>query len=72
MEFDYKRLKVERIIAGYTMQNMADLLKISRSCYSKKERGKSPITIEDFIAISKILGIDKEKVSIFFTHKVYL
>ena len=66
MQFNYNRLKAERIAEGYTTQEMGDALGISKSTYSKKENGKIPITVEDFSIISKKLGIPKEKISIFF------
>lgn len=70
MEFDYKRLKAERIAKGYTVQDMANKLGVAKSTYSKKENGKIPLTIEDFTTITSILDIPKESMSIFFTINV--
>lgn len=53
MYFDYNRLKGERIAKGYTVQEMADVLGVSKGTYSKKENGKIPITVDDFGVISK-------------------
>lgn len=66
MKFNYNRLKAERIAEGYTAQEMGDALGISKSAYSKKENGKTILTVDDFGIISKKLGIPKEKISIFF------
>jgi transcriptional regulator with XRE-family HTH domain len=70
MRFDYNRLKAERIARGYTIQDMADRLGISKGTYSKKERGKLPLTIEDFAKITNILNVPKENMTIFFTFDV--
>lgn len=70
MRFDYNRLKAERIAKGYTIQDMANKLGVSKGTYSKKERGKLPLTIEDFAKITNILDIPKENMTIFFTINV--
>lgn len=70
MNFNYNRLKGERIAKGFTVQEMACELGISKGAYSKKENGKLPITVEDFGIISKKLGISHEQINIFFTLKV--
>lgn len=70
MRFNYNRLKAERIAKGYTVQEMADSLGISKGAYSKKENGKLPVTVDDFSAISNKLGISPEDISIFFTLNV--
>ena len=70
MKFDYNRLKGERIAKGFTVQEMAEELNISKGTYSKKENGKLPITVEDFAIISNKLEITRDKISIFFTLNV--
>lgn len=40
MQFNYNRLKAERIARGLTVQEMADFLGIAKGTYSKKEMGK--------------------------------
>ena len=70
MKFDYNRLKAERIAKGYTIQEMADKLGMTKGTYSKKERGKLHLTIEDFAKITNILDISKENLTIFFTLNV--
>jgi len=66
MEFNYNRLKAERVAKGFTVQNMADELGITKGAYSKKENGKSSVTVEDFAVISNKLGITPEQLNIFF------
>ncbi|MBD8005854.1 helix-turn-helix domain-containing protein [Bacillus norwichensis] len=70
MKFNYNRLKAERIARGLTVQEMADVLGISKGAYSKKENGKIALTVEDFSLISNKLGITREKMEIFFTEIV--
>ena len=70
MEFNYNRLKGERIAKGLTVQEMADVLGVTKGTYSKKENGKIPITVEDFSIISSKLGISHNNINIFFTLNV--
>lgn len=70
MKFSYNRLKAERIAKGYTVQEMADKLGISKGTYSKKENGKTPLTVEDFTAITNVLKIPREHMTIFFVVNV--
>lgn len=67
MEFNYNRLKAERIAKGYTVEEMAIALGITKGTYSKKENGKVSVTVEDFTLISNKLGIPPDQISIFFT-----
>jgi len=68
MEFNYNRLKAERIARGLKAQDIADALKISAVAYYKKESGSTAITVKDLIIISNKLGI--EDLNIFFDLKV--
>lgn len=70
MEFNYNRLKAERIARGLTVQEMADFLGITKGTYSKKENGKISLTVEDFSLISNKLKITRETMNIFFTEIV--
>lgn len=70
MQFNYNRLKGERIAKGFTIQEMANELGVAKGTYSKKENGKIPITVEDFSVISSKLGITRDNISIFFTLNV--
>lgn len=67
MKFNYNRLKGERIAKGFTVEEMANELGISKGAYSKKENGKLPITVEDFAIITNKLGIGRDNINIFFT-----
>lgn len=70
MKFNYNRLKAERIAKGLTVEEMADVLGITKGAYSKKENGKTSITVEELSVISSKLGISKSDISIFFTNNV--
>ena len=64
MEFNFNRIKGERIAKGFTIQEMADALGITNSAYSKKENGRIALTVKELTVISNKLGIDD--VNIFF------
>ena len=68
LEFNYNRLKGERIAKGFTIQDMANALEITSAAYSRKENGKRAITIEELAQISNKLGIDD--LNIFFILQV--
>lgn len=70
MEFNYNRLKAERIAKGYTVEEMGEALGITKGAYSKKENGKLPVTVEDFTLISTKLGVPPERINIFFSLNV--
>jgi len=70
MKFDHNRLKAERIARGLTVQEMGEVLGVSKGTYSKKENGKLPIDVDEFSLITKKFKIDKENIVIFFTHNV--
>ncbi|MCK1996833.1 helix-turn-helix domain-containing protein [Psychrobacillus psychrodurans] len=70
MEFNYNRLKAERVAKGFTVQEMADALGITKGTYSKKENGKITVTVEDFSLISNKLGIPIDQIGIFFSLNV--
>jgi len=70
MNFDYNRLKAERIANGFTVEEMANSLNISKGAYSKKENGKSVISVDEFVIIISKLKIKKDMLNIFFTVEV--
>lgn len=70
MEFNLKRIKAERIAAGISQQDMANILEISRGAYWKRENGVTPIGVEELAKISDTLGIDKDHIGIFFKFNV--
>lgn len=70
MNFDYNRLKAERIANGFTVEEMANILKISKGAYSKKENGKSIVSVDEFALIVNKLKVNKDKLNIFFTIEV--
>lgn len=61
-------LKLQRIRRNYTQRDMANLLGISASTYSKKEMGEIKISVEEFANIVNIFEL--EDASIFFKNNV--
>lgn len=70
MEFNLNRLKGERIAKGFTVEEMAKELGVTKGTYSKKENGRLPITVEEFSVIFKKLGLPNDRIKIFFTSNV--
>ena len=68
LEFNYNRLKAERVARGLKVKDLADELEISVFAYYKKESGKTAITVKDLSIISSKLGI--KDLNIFFDLKV--
>lgn len=50
----YPKLRGIRYEKGYTMQNMADELNISKNCYFKKENGYTDFYLDE---VKKILDL---------------
>lgn len=70
MEFNRNRLKAERIARGLTVQEMGEVLGVSKGTYSKKENGKLPIDVDEFSLITNKFGIEHKDILIFFTLNV--
>jgi transcriptional regulator with XRE-family HTH domain len=78
---EHENLIMARKDRGLTQKEMADLLAMEQTTYSKKERGISRIREEEWAQFSKILGKDiddlksKDQISINninFGHSIYL
>lgn len=65
MSFNLQRLKAERMAEGYTQEDFAKKLGMSRGAYAKREAGIVDISVEDLSHIMDALGYDASKVSIF-------
>lgn len=70
MKFNHNRLKAERVARGLTVQEMGEVLGVSKGTYSKKENGKLPIDVDEFSLITNKFGIERENIMIFFTLNV--
>lgn len=66
MTLNLLRLRAERIAKGMTQEEMAERLGISRAAYAKREAGIVDIGANELAAISEVLGIDRDHISIFF------
>lgn len=72
MEFDYMKLKGERVSRGLTQADMAKKLGLSRNGYAAKERGESDIGVDELAKICSILDISPMDIfPIFFTKNVH-
>lgn len=69
-KFDLARLKAERVARNLNQEEMAKRLGMSRSSYSKRENGKIDISVDELAKIIQVLGINKNKMSLFFTQSV--
>lgn len=67
MKFNHNRLKAERIARGLTVQEMGEVLGVSKGTYSKKENGKLPIDVDEFSLITNKFEIEHKDILIFFT-----
>ena len=69
MEFDLGRLKAERVANGLEQSDIAELVGIDRSAYSRYETGTRGMTVELLCDIAATLGVTADKMNIFFKDK---
>lgn len=70
MKFNLQRLKFERLSRGVTQEELAQVLKITRGSYHKKESGKLRLSVEEFALVLDALGIPESEASKFFISNV--
>ncbi len=64
---DYaKRIKVLRIIKGFTQEDMAAKINMPKSTYIKKENQQTNFYIQEAIELARVLDVDLE--TIFFNN----
>lgn len=69
--YDYTKLKEKISNNGYTQEQVAKALDISKSAFSQKMNGTVAFSQDDVVAISNLLKIPKTKIyEYFFTLKV--
>lgn len=69
--YDYTKLKERITNYGYTQEQVAKALNISKGAFSQKINGAVAFSQDDVIAISRFLKIPKTKIyEYFFTLKV--
>lgn len=66
MEFNLNRLKAERIARGLTLADVAEIIDMSESGYSRVESGKRKLTLDKFVKVITFMNIDLTNISIFF------
>ena len=69
MEFDLGRLKAERVANGLEQSDVAELVGIDRSAYSRYETGTRGMTVELLCDIATTLGVTADRMNIFFKDK---
>lgn len=70
MAFNLNRLKAERVAHGYTQEEFARKLHMSREAYARRENGLASISVEDLSKILDILGYGADEIPIFFGSSV--
>ncbi len=69
--YDYSKLKDKILDNGYTQEQVANALNISKGAFSQKINGTVAFSQDDVVEISKLLKIPKTKLyEYFFTEKV--
>lgn len=69
--YDYTKLKERILNNGYTQEQVAKSLNISKGAFSQKINGTVAFSQDDVISISELLKIPKTKIyEYFFTTKV--
>lgn len=69
--YDYTKLKEKISDSGYTQEQVAKALNISKGAFSQKINGLTAFSQDDVINISNLLKIPKTKIfDYFFTSKV--
>lgn len=64
-----RRLRAERVAGGYDQEEFAHKLGMCRASYCKREKGNSDITVSELAQAMTVLGLSKDKASIFFTQE---
>jgi transcriptional regulator with XRE-family HTH domain len=70
MDFNFNRLKAERIARGKSQEQMALALGMAKSTYSKKENGVLRLSVDDFAKATSYLGMNTSEIHVFFTQKI--
>ena len=64
-----QRLRAERVAQGYDQQELGDKIGMCQTSYWKRENGKVDLSINELAKIMTVLGLDKDKASMFFTQE---
>lgn len=70
MQFDFKRLKAERIAKGYSQEELAQRLNWTRSVYTKRENGSVSLGVDELAEIATALELPETRLSIFFNSDI--
>ena len=70
MTFNFQKLRYERMSRKISQEKMAKLLGMNHTSYWKRENGKVPISVEEFIKMLEVMGIPQSEAGNFFTDNV--
>ena len=59
---EYQKLIDARKAKGFTQEKMSAIIAMEQTTYSRKERGKSPISDEEWDRLAKALDVDIEEI----------
>jgi transcriptional regulator with XRE-family HTH domain len=59
---EHQKLIAIRKTKGFTQEQMASKIPMEQTTYSRKERGKSPISMEEWARIAKTLEVSVEEI----------
>jgi transcriptional regulator with XRE-family HTH domain len=59
---EHQKLIDARKAKGYTQEKMAAIIAMEQTTYSRKERGKSPVSNEEWSRFAKALDVDIDKI----------
>lgn len=57
-----QKLILARLSKGFSQEELADLIGMSQSNYSRRENGRKKISEKEWIKIAKELGVEKESI----------
>lgn len=66
MDFNYRRLKAERVAKGFTIAEMGETIGVTESGYSLIENGNRKLGVDQFAKVAEKLGFDQSRIHIFF------
>ncbi len=56
------KLQIMRLQKQLSQEEIADLVGMTQSTYSRKEKGITNITMQEWMKIAKVLGVEKDEI----------
>jgi transcriptional regulator with XRE-family HTH domain len=60
----HEKLKRTRVLKGYSQEKFSKVIAMDQTTYSRKERGKSSITEEEWDRFAKALDVPKQEIKV--------